>query len=616
MLVKARGRGRHLADDFAWLVVRAPRLGGGIAAMNAEAARTGSSGALADPFNRVEPGGRTFESKPARHERPPGSRLDGSQRAGALRSATIPVPLPLGRSPHNVTPKRAARSAAPCYPPAAMRTALLFLVLSACSDDFWGTDKDPDARDGDTGAESDADTDADADADSDSDTDTDADTDTGTPPDPADVDDDGDGVTENEGDCDDTRGDVSPVVDEVPYNGVDDDCDPTTRDDDVDGDGFGRAEDCDDTDASANPDASETLDDGADNDCDGEADEPFEVETVDAGGDIGNPSAIGVDSTGTVHLVARDGAVGTLQYFSDAGRGWSTRTEIVSETEVGESLDLVVDHADQVQLAYTWRSGGYTDLWFGWRDAGGTWDTGYYVDGYTVSGSTHIGRYVSIAVDSGNLPSFAYFDAANKVPVLADYTSYGVAIYTDIDVYWAWTYATGYFTTLAIDSEDFDHVAWFDDNLLGSEAQYSDFNEGTVNETVAADGWYTSLALQSDDTACLAWQDSGPFDLMYGCRDAAAGTWSATKVDRTGRVGAYAQLAFTSADQPWIAYFDESNGDLKVATLDTTGWVTWTVDETGTVGIAPSIAVGPDDRVYISYYDETNGALKVAVANR
>jgi hypothetical protein len=69
-------------------------------------------------------------------------------------------------------------------------------------------------------------------------------------------------------DCDDNDRDVNPAAEEVPYNGKDDDCDPATRDDDLDGDGFDAIADCDDNDAGSYTGAPETCD-GADNDCDG-----------------------------------------------------------------------------------------------------------------------------------------------------------------------------------------------------------------------------------------------------------------------------------------------------------------------------------------------------------
>ncbi len=85
------------------------------------------------------------------------------------------------------------------------------------------------------------------------------------------VDADGDGFYE-EDDCDDTNSAVYPGASEIPYNGLDDDCDETTPDDDLEGDGFLEADDCDDLDAATNPDATEVCD-GLDNDCNGEEDD-------------------------------------------------------------------------------------------------------------------------------------------------------------------------------------------------------------------------------------------------------------------------------------------------------------------------------------------------------
>ena len=82
------------------------------------------------------------------------------------------------------------------------------------------------------------------------------------------VDDDGDGYATSEGDCNDLDETINPGSDEVPYDGVDNDCDASTVDDDLDGDGHLWDEDCDDDDPEVNPEAEEVYYDDVDNDCD------------------------------------------------------------------------------------------------------------------------------------------------------------------------------------------------------------------------------------------------------------------------------------------------------------------------------------------------------------
>ncbi|MEM9549199.1 MAG: MopE-related protein, partial [Bacteroidota bacterium] len=58
-------------------------------------------------------------------------------------------------------------------------------------------------------------------------------------------------------------------IEEIPYNGIDDDCDTTTPDDDLDMDGFSLDQDCDDQNSDINPNADEIPNNGIDENCDG-----------------------------------------------------------------------------------------------------------------------------------------------------------------------------------------------------------------------------------------------------------------------------------------------------------------------------------------------------------
>lgn len=80
------------------------------------------------------------------------------------------------------------------------------------------------------------------------------------------TDDDNDGYT-SDVDCDDDNPNINPGQTEEPYNGLDDDCNSATLDDDLDQDGFLIADDCDDNNPNINPDQTEEPYNGLDDDC-------------------------------------------------------------------------------------------------------------------------------------------------------------------------------------------------------------------------------------------------------------------------------------------------------------------------------------------------------------
>jgi hypothetical protein len=69
-------------------------------------------------------------------------------------------------------------------------------------------------------------------------------------------------------DCRDNNPAVNPGAVEIPYDNRDQDCNPDTPDNDLDGDGSRWPNDCDDTDAARYPRAEEVPYDGVDQDCD------------------------------------------------------------------------------------------------------------------------------------------------------------------------------------------------------------------------------------------------------------------------------------------------------------------------------------------------------------
>ncbi len=77
----------------------------------------------------------------------------------------------------------------------------------------------------------------------------------------------------NELDCNDNNKNINLLMQEIPYNGVDDDCNASTKDDDLDNDNYIKANDCNDTNQAINPKGIEICGDNIDQDCSGSDEE-------------------------------------------------------------------------------------------------------------------------------------------------------------------------------------------------------------------------------------------------------------------------------------------------------------------------------------------------------
>jgi len=83
-------------------------------------------------------------------------------------------------------------------------------------------------------------------------------------------------------------------------------------------------------------------------------------------------------------------------------------------------------------------------------------------------------------------------------------------------------------------------------------------------------------------------------------------------VDSNGDTGYFTSLAMDSNNHPWIAYYDNTAGVLKLAHFNGANFVTEVVDDNGNTGLYPSLALNANNMPRITYYDATDRILKYA----
>ncbi|HRQ65993.1 MAG TPA: hypothetical protein PKZ76_14215 [Xanthomonadaceae bacterium] len=130
-------------------------------------------------------------------------------------------------------------------------------------------------------------------------------------------------------------------------------------------------------------------------------------------------------------------------------------------------------------------------------------------------------------------------------------------------------------------------------------------------------GTWPSIAIGTDGHPVIAYRDETNTALkVASCANSACTQSILTTVDPGGNVGEFTSIAIGNDGLPVIAYYDRSNGNLKVAKCANpacTGSATLsTVDSTANVGQYTAIAVPTDGLPLIAYRDVTNTGLKLA----
>jgi hypothetical protein len=130
-------------------------------------------------------------------------------------------------------------------------------------------------------------------------------------------------------------------------------------------------------------------------------------------------------------------------------------------------------------------------------------------------------------------------------------------------------------------------------------------------------GTYNDVAYGSDGKCYVAWYNTSIKALMFGIRNTDGTIQSRQLIDGSvADTGLMVSVAVDGNNQPGVAYYDQTNGDLKYAHYNGSSWnVHTTIDSTNLTGYNPSLTFDTSSHPAISYYYRTGRDLRAATNN-
>jgi len=240
----------------------------------------------------------------------------------------------------------------------------------------------------------------------------------------------------------------------------------------------------------------------------------------------------------------------------------------------------------------------------------------------TVANDRNDGGHSSMDVSVTGMPFIGYLSADNQYIGLhvasGGYGSWDIDVVrygqvgdpmTDIAGTACSIALTPTFTPLPMLAYGNDSQHWLDFSQGGIEGNYTSI---TIDDSVDNVKWTSIAANPVTEHPGVACYRSISGNLYYAGRST-SGEWSYGKVDANPGVGNGCAVTFSSGGDPWISYYDEVMGRLKVAYQDESAWEFIIIPSPGSstnYGRYSSIAWHPlHDRTAVVFYDGDAGKL-------
>jgi hypothetical protein len=336
----------------------------------------------------------------------------------------------------------------------------------------------------------------------------------------------------------------------------------------------------------------------------------WHLETVDGGtgSPIGRSPSLAMDNSGNLHLGYIDGNRNALRYAYRGAKD-SEWAKMDLAKDVGYSAALAVDASGNPHFAFQgyYENGLHYASW-----DGKTWHS-QVIDPLSVA------FFMSLQIDAQGHPKISYYKRMNPDHTFALQLKYA---YFDGSTWYRETVdpreGTGKFNTMVIDPDGNPHIAY--SNIVSFDLEYvhwdgSQWVHNTPDTRKASGGILgaSGMAVDSAGNPCFLYIEFAHKVLKYAYRK--GNFWETEVVEKmTGRVDQIDRISvkIDHQNRPHIVYFDYGRGELKYAVRTDQGWQIEVVDAGSDTDVTPSLVLDANDSPSIAFSDETNGSVRLA----
>jgi hypothetical protein len=358
---------------------------------------------------------------------------------------------------------------------------------------------------------------------------------------------------------------------------------------------------------------------------------PVDVQPLDTSGESvdlaitmkgrGLFTSIAIDPYNEPHIAYYDADNGDLKYAHKVYSGWQITT-IDSANDTGQYASIAVgkDANNKLFTHFSYYDATAKDL----RYAKWSAESASIIQQTSVDGTADddIGKYSSIALtnEGDPQPRISYYAAIGTTKSYLKYAAYKGSSWVKENVT-ADNQFNGKYASLALDNNNAPHIAYLNASSNRLKLAIPDSNGWSNTEIATVDGngmVFTSIDVDtnvanahSDARVSFYHSDNGA---MQFATQVSSESWIVASVDSSAAdLGAFNALAFDSAGNPHISFFDDTHDDLLYVYWNGSAWVgPGAVDVTGSTGIYNDIAIGADGKVHIAYYSVSTTCLRYA----